>query len=73
MVSWTLSGALQGSKPFSKYEDIICLFHYVDIYDDGAKAKDNKTAGNGTSCKAVVLTSSSSSSHFLHRHTCFFF
>lgn len=46
MVSWTLSGALQGSKPFSKYEDIICLFHYVDIYEDGAKAKDNKTAGN---------------------------
>lgn len=46
MVSWTFSGALQGSKPFFKYEDIMCLFRYVDIYDDGAKTKDNKTAGN---------------------------
>lgn len=46
MVSWTFSGALQGSKPFFKYEDIMCLFRYVDIYDDGAKTKDNTTAGN---------------------------
>lgn len=62
-----------GSKPFFKYEDIMYLFRYIDIYDDGAKIKDNKTAGNQTSREAVVLTSSSR--HFLHCHTlsCVFF